>query len=147
MNCTCASASLGICAAGIAIWIATPFFQSAYGAHDFWVTNPANCARRFTQVTGVALLLLALERVAGATLQRSIPIRFIEVFGTSSLAGYFYLESLLFYRIRGVSFLARAGTHAFSTGDDTLLFDPSFDLRIEPLLVPAPNGVHAPMRG
>ena len=100
---------LGICAAGIAIWIATPFFQSAYGAHDFWVTNPANCARRFTQVTGVALLLLALERVAGATLQRSIPIRFIEVFGTSSLAGYFYHESLLFYRIGGVSFHALWG--------------------------------------
>lgn len=31
------------------------------------------------------------------------PVRFVELFGTSSLAAYFFHEMLLFYQVRGVS--------------------------------------------
>jgi uncharacterized membrane protein len=103
---------IGLIAVGIAIWVATPVFQSAYPAHDFWVTNPANCARRWTQVCGVALLLLAAERLAAGAWQRGAAVRLIEIFGTSSLAGYFFHEALLFYRVGGVSFHALWGDRA-----------------------------------
>jgi uncharacterized membrane protein len=103
---------LGIAIAGIAIWSATPFFQGLYGPHDFWVTNPANCARRFTQVSLIALVLLGAETLFRGAWQRSLPIRFVEVFGASSLAAYFFHEALLFYRIRGLSFHALWGDRA-----------------------------------
>ncbi|TMA13695.1 MAG: DUF1624 domain-containing protein [Deltaproteobacteria bacterium] len=39
----------------------------------------------------------------------SAAVRFVEVFGTSSLAGYFFHEMLLFFRVFGFSFEARWG--------------------------------------
>ena len=100
---------LGLAGAGIAIWVATPWFEGAYPPHQFWVTNPANAARRWTQVCLFALVLLGLElRVPGGW-RNSAPVRFVEVFGTSSLAGYFFHEMLLFYRVLGFSFEGRWG--------------------------------------
>jgi uncharacterized membrane protein len=90
--------------AGIAVWVATPWFATVYPPHQFWVTNPANAARRWTQVCLLALALLAVEqRLAGAW-RSSAPVRFVELFGTSSLAAYFFHEMLLFFRIFGLSF-------------------------------------------
>ena len=88
--------------AGLLIWNCTPWFTSIYPAHEFWVTNPANCARRWTQVCLFALLLLALEQLWPKANSRAI--RFIEIFGTSSLAGYFLHETLLYFHIFGFSF-------------------------------------------
>ena len=125
---------LGLIAVGLGIWFATPWFAAAYPPHQFWVTNPANAARRWTQVAGVALLLLAIERLTtgrpapaappvaldGAKVMatpsiagRAIaPLRFLlESFGTSSLAGYFLHEMLLYYRIFGFSFHRVWGEH------------------------------------
>ena len=99
----------GICAAGLAVWIATPWFAAAYPPHQFWVTNPANAARRWTQVCLLALFLLALEQRAFGAWRESLPVRFVEVFGTSSLAGYFFHQALLFYRVFGFSFESRWG--------------------------------------
>ncbi len=99
----------GLAAIGIAMWIATPWFAAAYPPHQFWVTNPANAARRWTQVCLIALLLLAFERVARPGFRASAPVRFVEVFGTSSLAGYFFHQALLFYRVFGFSFESRWG--------------------------------------
>jgi len=96
----------GLAAAGILVWIATPWFQAAYPPHQFWVTNPANAARRWTQVCLFALLLLALEQRVPGRWRSSAPLRFVEVFATSSLAGYFFHEMLLFFRIFGFSFEA-----------------------------------------
>src|SRR5437667_125911 len=39
--------------AGIALWILTPQLSSIYPPHEFWVTNPANHARRITQVAAI----------------------------------------------------------------------------------------------
>jgi uncharacterized membrane protein len=99
----------GLAGAGIAAWIATPWFAAAYPPHQFWVTNPANSARRWAQVCLLALALLALEQRVEGSWRTSLPVRFVEVFGTSSLAGYFFHQALLFYRVLGFSFESRWG--------------------------------------
>jgi uncharacterized membrane protein len=100
---------LGLAGAGILIWVATPWFAAVYPPHEFWVTNPANAARRWTQVCLVAVTLLLIEWRAPGGWRSAVPVRFIEVFGTSSLAGYFFHQMLLFFRIFGFSFEARWG--------------------------------------
>lgn len=92
----------GLAGAGALLWVLTPQVAAAYPPHEFWVTDPANHARRWTQVCLFALLLLGVERLARDA--RPGPVRFVEVFGTSSLAGYFLHEMLLFYRFGGLSF-------------------------------------------
>ena len=94
----------GLALLGVALWIATPQLAAAYPPHHFWVTNPANAARRWTQVSLIALALLALEQRWEGPLRASGPVRFVELFGTSSLAAYFFHEMLLFFRIFGLSF-------------------------------------------
>jgi len=98
-----------LAAAGIVVWSLTPWFAALYPPHEFWVTNPANAARRWTQVCLVALALLAVEQRMPGSWRGSAAVRFVEVFGTSSLAGYFFHEMLLFFRIFGFSFEARWG--------------------------------------
>ena len=71
--------------------------------------NPANSARRWTQVCLLALALLAVEQGVSGNWRSSAPVRFVEVFGMSSLAGYFFHEMLLFFRIFGFSFESRWG--------------------------------------
>ena len=69
------------------------------------------------RIVKIAIALLAAERLAqrgvhdgrGASRAFVSPqavLRFVEVFGTSSLAGYFIHEMLLFYRVAGFSFHA-----------------------------------------
>jgi uncharacterized membrane protein len=90
--------------AGIALWVLTPQVTALYPPHNFWVTDPANHARRWTQVCGVLLVLMLAER---ATAPVANPVRrFIELFGMSSLAAYFFHQMLLFFRIAGFSFEA-----------------------------------------
>jgi len=52
----------------------------------------------------IALALLAAEQRWQGPWRASLPVRFVEVFGTSSLAGYFIHEMLLYYRLAGFSF-------------------------------------------
>jgi len=49
-----------LAAAGIVVWSLTPWFAALYPPHEFWVMNPANAARRWTQVCLAALILLAV---------------------------------------------------------------------------------------
>ena len=100
---------VGLSAAGVLIWAATPWFAAAYPPHHFWVTNPANSARRWTQVCLLALLLLGVEHGVQGEWRSSAAVRFVEVFGMSSLAGYFFHQALLFKRVFGFSFEARWG--------------------------------------
>lgn len=83
---------------GAAMWIASPWFAAVYPPHNFWVTNPANCAQRWTIIAGVVLALLAFEQ-KGGRLVKSLPMRFVTVFGSSSMAAYFFHEALLYYRL------------------------------------------------
>ena len=98
-----------LAAAGIVVWSLTPWFAALYPPHEFWVMNPANAARRWTQVCLAAFILLAVEQWVPGSWRGSAPVRFVEVFGMSSLAGYFFHEMLLFFRIFGFSFEARWG--------------------------------------
>jgi uncharacterized membrane protein len=93
----------GLLALGIALWLLTPQLTAIYPPHEFWVTNPANHARRWTQVCAFVLVLMAAERSQGRW-RTSAPVRFVEVFGTSSLAGYFFHQALLYKQIAGFSF-------------------------------------------
>jgi len=95
---------LGLAAVGILLWIATPQVSGLYPPHDFWVTDPANHARRWTQVCLFATALLAVEQLWPGRWRTSLPVRFVEVFGTSSLAGYFIHEMLLYFHTFGFSF-------------------------------------------
>jgi uncharacterized membrane protein len=98
----------GLVAAGAVLWIASPQLEALYPPHQFWVTNPANHASRWTQVCAFLLVLFALERSpAGARAVSRIPL--VELFATSSLAGYFFHQMLLFFRIAGFSFEGRWG--------------------------------------
>jgi uncharacterized membrane protein len=88
----------------IAVWLATPLFLKLYPPHEFWITNPANHARRLAMVfVGVLLLVLLEWKVEGAWM-RSSPVRFIEAIGTSSLSAYFFHQALLYYQVFGFSF-------------------------------------------
>ena len=93
----------GLLALGVALWLLTPQLTAAYPPHEFWVTNPANHARRWTQVCALVLVLMAAERSQGRW-RASALVKFIEVFGTSSLAGYFFHQMLLYKHIAGFSF-------------------------------------------
>jgi uncharacterized membrane protein len=95
----------GLLVLGAALWIATPLLRDAYPPHQFWVTNPANHASRWTQVCALLLVFLALERVPAAANAIS-KTWLVDLFGTSSLAGYFFHQMLLFFRIRGFCFEA-----------------------------------------
>jgi uncharacterized membrane protein len=98
----------GLLALGVALWLLTPQLTAVYPPHEFWVTNPANHARRWTQVCAVVLVLMAAELSQGRW-RTSAPVRFVEVFGTSSLAGYFFHQMLLYKQIGGFSFDALWG--------------------------------------
>lgn len=94
---------------GLLLWLQSDTLAAAYPPHEFWKTNPANHAQRWTQVCGVVLLLLAAEHLWPA---RSALVRFVEVFGTSSLAAYFWHLNLLYYRYAGFSFEAVWGARS-----------------------------------
>jgi len=94
----------GLAIAGIVLWVLTPQVAALYPPHNFWVTDPANHARRWTQVCLIALALLGAEKLWQGSWQASLPVRFVEVFGSSSLAAYFFHQMLLYFRIFGFSF-------------------------------------------
>ena len=105
----------GLLAVGIALWLLTPQLTALYPPHEFWVTNPANHARRWTQVCAFVLVLMTAELSQGRW-RASAPVRFIEAFGTSSLAGYFFHQALLYKQIAGFSFDATWGKSCDWTG-------------------------------
>lgn len=82
---------------GAAIWLASDWFRDLYPPHNFWATNPANCAQRWTKIMGVLLLLLWFEHKGGRWV-KSAPVTFITAFGSSSMAAYFFHEALLYFR-------------------------------------------------
>jgi hypothetical protein len=55
------------------------------------------------------LLLLAIEARTAVGVRRSPGVWLLELFGTSSLAAYFWHEMLIYYEVRGVSLVRVAG--------------------------------------
>jgi hypothetical protein len=74
-----------------------------YPPHNFWGTNPANAAERWTYVLGILGAFLFFEKKVPA-FAKTLPIRFIAAFGASSMAAYFFHEMLLFKPLPLVGF-------------------------------------------
>lgn len=88
----------GIGLVSAALWTFSDQVKGLYPPHNYWVTDPANAGWRMTLVIAVLLGLLALEyRVPKAA--GSAPLRLFNVYGTSSMASYFWHEMLLFFRM------------------------------------------------
>lgn len=81
---------------GALLWSQERWFQAAYPAHDFWVTNPANAAQRWTLVL-TTVGLLRLVEVRWRSFASSRLARWVAAFGVSSLSAYFFHEILLFH--------------------------------------------------
>jgi uncharacterized membrane protein len=88
---------------GVGTLLLTPLWLALYPPHEFWVTDPANSGQRWASVAVLILGLMLLEARMPERWRHSAPVRFVELFGTSSLAAYFFHEMLLFYQVRGVS--------------------------------------------
>jgi len=101
--------AIGIGLGSVAAWLLRPVWLAIYPPHAFWVTDPANTGARGISVMALLLLLLAIEARVPAGARRSPAVRVLELFGTSSLAAYFFHEMLLYYEIRGVSLARVAG--------------------------------------
>lgn len=87
--------------AGLALWSNAGALRAAYPAHDFWVTNPADAARRWTLVLGLVATFRLVERTWPAAATSRLA-RWAAAFGTSSLSAYFFHEMLLFQRHVGL---------------------------------------------
>ncbi len=94
---------LALVGTGVLVALLTPVWLAIYPPHEFWVTDPANSAQRWAVVSVLLLGLLWLERCLPDAWRTSAPVRFVELFGTSSLAAYFFHLMLLFYQVRGRS--------------------------------------------
>jgi hypothetical protein len=77
----------------------TPWFMSVYPPHQYAVTDPSNHAQRLTYVALTLLVLLFVEERMPDAWRAKAPIRFVELFGTTSLAAYFFHEQLLFLHL------------------------------------------------
>ena len=101
--------AVGIGIGSVAAWLLRPVWLALYPPHAFWVTDPANTGARGISVMAVLLLLLAIEARAPVGARRSPAVWLVELFGTSSLAAYFWHEMLIYYELRGVSLVRLAG--------------------------------------
>jgi uncharacterized membrane protein len=93
---------VALAALGWAVRFAEPFWAWLYPPHAFWITDPTHHGDRWAVVCMLVIALLLIEERAKAGFTKNAAVRFITVFGTSSLAAYFFHEGLLFYRVFGL---------------------------------------------
>ncbi len=101
--------ALGIGVGSTLAFLLKPVWLALYPPHAFWVTDPANTGARGIAVMTVLLVLLAVEARTASAARRSWAAWLLELFGTSSLAAYFFHEMILYYEVRGVSLARLAG--------------------------------------
>ncbi|HEY1334261.1 MAG TPA: heparan-alpha-glucosaminide N-acetyltransferase domain-containing protein, partial [Myxococcaceae bacterium] len=101
--------AVAIGVASLVLWLLRPVWLAIYPPHAFWVTDPANTGARGISVMALLLVLLFLEARVPAGARRSPAVWVLELFGTSSLAAYFWHEMLIYYEVRGVSVVRLAG--------------------------------------
>lgn len=97
------AALLALAAVGLALRLLTPSW-TFYPPHAFFVNDPGDCGGRWFYVCLILVALLEVEQRFPGDWRKRAPVRWVELFGTSSLSGYFFHESLLYYRIFGFSF-------------------------------------------
>ncbi|MFL5349665.1 MAG: heparan-alpha-glucosaminide N-acetyltransferase domain-containing protein [Hyalangium sp.] len=69
----------------------------------FNVLKPGNHGQRILVVALVLVGLLLLESRLSERARKSLGVRFVELLGMNSLAGYFFHEMLIYYQVRGIS--------------------------------------------
>lgn len=80
---------------GALLWWRDQDVKALYPPHEFWVTNPANAAQRWTYVLGLIALFRLIERRWPASAQSKFA-KWLAAFGGASLSAYFFHEMLLF---------------------------------------------------
>ncbi|MCA2977585.1 MAG: DUF1624 domain-containing protein [Myxococcaceae bacterium] len=86
---------------GALLWATDAHFARLYPPHQFYVTNPANAAQRWTLVLSLVALFRAVE-VWAPGVKASRLAALVGTFGASSLSAYFFHEMLLYQRHVGV---------------------------------------------
>jgi uncharacterized membrane protein len=86
---------------GALFWATDGFWRQLYPAHNFWVTNPANAAQRWTLVLSLVALFRVVE-VRVPTAKDSRLAALVGTFGASSLSAYFFHEMLLYEHHVGI---------------------------------------------
>lgn len=86
---------------GLAAWVFGSTLRNVYPPHEFWKTNPADAARRWTLVLMLVAIFRLVERTWPAIIG-SRAARSLAAFGSASLSAYFFHEMLLFQRWVGV---------------------------------------------
>jgi len=94
-------ASVGALAAGASTRRIQAFL--AFIAVMGWAFFPGNHGQRMIVVSLVLIGLLVLESRLPERERKSLWRRFVETLGTSSLAGYFFHEMLIYYQVGGIS--------------------------------------------
>jgi len=92
-----------LAAVGLGLRFLTPSW-TFYPPHRFFVNDPGDCGARWFWVCLILIALLEVEQRFAGAWRKSAPVRWVELFGTSSLSGYFFHESLLYFQIFGFSF-------------------------------------------
>jgi uncharacterized membrane protein len=92
---------------GVAVWAVAAQLKPLHP--ELRMTLVANHGQRTLMVSLIALALLGLERVLPALWSASRPVRFVELFGTSSLSAYFFHEVLLYRGLFGACFQCQWG--------------------------------------
>ncbi len=79
---------------GYAVWHVGARVMAVDPTRQWWMTP--NHAERWMMVCAISLALLGVEHLLKGGWQQGAVVRFVEVFGTSSLAAYFTHEMLLY---------------------------------------------------
>ena len=88
---------------GALLYFLSPFFKATYPPTMLYGSSPGNHGQRFLSVALALMGLLWLESQLSERGRKSLGVRFVELLGVNSLAGYFFHEMLIYYQIRGIS--------------------------------------------
>jgi uncharacterized membrane protein len=88
----------GLFGFALALRFAAPVFERVYPPHSL-VNDPSNHGERLVMVALMLLALRFLETRWGEGFRRVPPMRVVELFGTTSLAAYFFHQMILFLHV------------------------------------------------
>lgn len=86
---------------GLALFLNEKQVAALYPPHNFWVTDPADAARRWTYVLTLVAIFRVIEKVWPSSAQTRV-MKWLAAFGGASLSAYFFHEMLLYQRWVGL---------------------------------------------
>ncbi len=88
-------------AIGLALFLNEQRVKDLYPPHNFWVTDPADAARRWTYVLSLVAIFRMIEKAWPASAQTKV-MKWLAAFGGASLSAYFFHQMLLYQRWVGL---------------------------------------------